>query len=726
MRFPRASLDRLLCPRSIAIVGASATPGALGESLLSNLERANYRGPIHLINPKRYKIGDHVCLPSIDALPEGVDCAVLAIPRAAALEAAEACARRGIGALIVYAAGFAESGESGRADQERLREIARGSGMVVEGPNCLGMVNYSAGIPLTFVMTETGERRAGEKVAVVSQSGAMAAVLAVNLQHHGLPISFSISTGNEAVSGVEDFVEYVVEDDDTRVVGMIVEQFRKPARFLELARRLRGAGKFAVLLHPGRGSAARASAATHTGALAGDYAVMRALVSDAGVAVVDGLEELADVCQLLLRCRSLAHAGAAVLAESGAFKAITLDLCERLGLDLPAPTPATADALRAVLPDFIAPTNPLDVTAHALVDPDLYRRTLPLLLADPKYGSLVLSIILTDEQTSNLKFPPILEALRALKPRKPVIFAALDEGARYPSHWVDEIRSLGVPFFPSPERALQALAVVTNLERAAAQAHRAPLEVNYKTELFSGVNPEYRSKQVMAELGIRVPEGALARDSREACTIANRVGYPVALKAQASALAHKTDAGGVVLNLQNEEQLRAAWQRILSNVAQKRSIVNLDGMLVERMAPAGVELIVGARRDPEWGPVLLAGFGGILAEILSDVLLMPIDLTVEAIEERLAHLQGAALLEGFRGTGPADVRSAAEVLCKLGELIYSVPAIQVVEINPLVVFPAGQGSVALDALIVIGELIVSHERPREGPGGHSRRAGDER
>jgi len=703
MHFPRTSISRLLCPRSIAIVGASATPGALGESLLANLERANYAGPIHLINGKRSEISGRACLPSIDVLPEGVDCAVLAIPRAGVIEAAEACAERRVGALVVYSAGFAESGESGRADQQRLHEIARESGMIIEGPNCLGMVNYVAGIPLTFVRTETGAVQTGERVAIVSQSGAMAAVLAVNLQHHGLPLSFSISTGNEAASGVEDFVEYLIDEDDTRVIAMIVEQFREPRRFLDLADRLHAVGKFAVLLHPGRGKAARASATTHTGALAGDYAVMRALVSRAGVIVVDSLEELTDVCQLLLRCRSLPRGGAAVLAESGAFKAIALDLCERLGLELPMLAPATAEKLRAALPDFIPPTNPLDVTAHALVDPDLYRRTLPLVLADAGCGSLVLSIILTDEPTSNLKFPPILEALRSLRSEKPVIFAALDEGARYPPHWIDEMRSLGVPFFPSPERAFRALAALTKRDHGGEPAlHQAP-GLDCRIEIPAGVIPEYRGKQILAKLGIRIPEGSLARDCVEACLIANRIGYPIALKAQASALRHKTDAGGVVLNLRNEDELLAAWQRILNNLGRVYPDLAPEGMLVERMASPGVELIIGARHDREWGPVLVAGLGGIFAEALNDVLLIPADLNVLGIAERLGMLKGAALLEPFRGREKADLRSVAEALRTLADLMRSSPAVEEIEINPLLVYPEGQGITALDVLIVARE-----------------------
>ncbi|HEX3985844.1 MAG TPA: acetate--CoA ligase family protein [Acidobacteriaceae bacterium] len=702
-RWSRTSIDRLLSPRSVAIVGASATPGALGESLLTNLERAQYGGAIHLINPKRSEIRGRACLASIDELPEGVDCAVLAIPRAGVLEGAGACARKRVGAVIVYSAGFAESGIEGRDDQEKLRRIAVDSGMVIEGPNCLGMVNYAAGIPLTFVMTATGSAN-GEApgVGVISQSGALAAVLAVNLQHHGMPITYSISTGNEAATGVEDFVEYLLDDEGTRVITMIVEQFREPPRFLALARRARAAGKFVVLLHPGRSEAARASAATHTGAMITSYAVMRTLVADAGVALVDSLELLADVTQIVLRCSSLPGGGAAVLTESGAFKALALDLCEEVHLPLPVPEANTAARLSAVLPKFIAPANPLDITAHALVDPDLYRRTLGPILEDPGYGSLVLSIILTDEATSDLKFPPILEAIRTIHTEKPVLFAALDEGARCPAHWVEEVRSLGIPFFPSPERAFRALAAVTDLTRRKARPAPADAGAIHIPDLAPGTIPEYRSKRVFAELGIPVPAGSLARDCDEACSIAKDLGYPVALKAQASALSHKSDSDGVILHIRSDEDLVEGWRRLQSHIARAHPPIHLEGVLVECMAARGVELIVGVRREPGWGPVLLAGAGGVLAEVLGDeAALMPGDLPIEAIEHELRRMKSGRLLRGFRGSGAADVRSAAAVLARLGEIMRSMPAVREIEINPLVVYPEGQGCLALDGLIVI-------------------------
>jgi len=571
---------------------------------------------------------------------------------------------------------------------------------VIQGPNCLGMVNYVDGVPLTFVVTQTEAAFQWPGVAVVSQSGAMAAVLGVNLHHHGLQISYSVSTGNEAANGVEDFVEHLLEDERTSILTMVVEQFRQPRRFLELAVRARTLGKYIVLLHPGSSSAARASAATHTGAMAPNYQVMRTKVFHAGVVLVDTLEELVDVTHLLVRCPSLPRRGAAILTESGAFKAVALDLCERVGLNLPELSGTAAASLQSVLPDFIPATNPLDITAQALVDSDLYRRTIPALLNEDRFGSLVLGIILTDEVTSNLKFPPILDALRTLRPTKPVIFASLDEGARVPPGYVEQLRILGVPFFPSPERALRALARLTDF--AAHESRRKPESSAVKPSVLvgNGVLPEYQSKLVLAALGIPIPKGALARTLEEAKAIAAQIGFPIALKAQAADLPHKSDAGGVVLGLSDEAALAAGWLRLEQSVHAAKPELVLDGVLVERMGRPGIELIVGAENDPDWGPVLLVGFGGVLAEALQDVKLLPPELSVEAIIGELHTLKSGVLLRGFRGSPALDVRAAAEIVHALGSLVRANPAIQEIDINPVVVYPEGMGAVALDALIV--------------------------
>lgn len=692
-------LSRLLRPRSVAIVGASPTPGALGASVLANLDRHGFGGAVHLINPRRDEIGGRPCLRSIDDLPDGVDAAVLAIPGPAVLDAMRSLAARNVGAAVIFAAGFAEGGEEGLAAQAEVARIAAEHGMAVEGPNCLGFVNYADGVPLTFVETPAHRLSPNERgVGIVSQSGAMAVVLGTTLQFKGLPISVSVSTGNEAASGVEDYLEHLLDDARTAVLGMIVEQFRAPARFLGSAKRARAAGKTIVLLHPGRSGAARESAATHTGAMAGDWELMRTHVERAGVVLVDGLEELGDVLDLAYRVGPARGGGTAVLTESGAFKALTLDLAEAIGLDLPPMGGDTAARLRAGIPDFIPVSNPMDLTAQALVDPDLYRRALEPLLADPAYAAVVLGIIQTDEATAARKFPPIIDAVRSLRPEKPVVFAGLDEGAPVPPAYLAELRALGVPYFPSPDRAFRALA---HLSRLAARDFAANEAAPVAVELGGGgVIPEYRAKKLLAPLGLPFPAGGFAASADEARAVAARVGYPVVLKAQAAALSHKSDAGGVILNIADEAALGEAWERLHANVRAYDPAITLDGGLVEAMGARGVEFIVGGRNDPDWGPVVLAGFGGVTAELLGDVRLLPPDLPRPAIVAELRRLKQAALLDGFRGSPPLDVDALAGVVEAVGRLLAGTPAIREIDLNPVVVYPRGRGAVALDALIL--------------------------
>ncbi len=694
------SIDRLLRPRSIAIVGASATLGALGSNVLANLERQGFAGDIHLINPKRPLIGSRQALGAIDELPVGVDVAVLAIPRAAVLDSIRALAARGAGSAIIFSAGFAEGGSEGLAEQREIALIADAHGMVIEGPNCLGLVNYIDMIPLTFVETPSAPLGDRQGVAIVSQSGAMAAVLAGTLFSRGIGVSYSISTGNEAASGVEDYIEYLIADARTKVIAMIVEQFRQPQRFLSLANKARAAGKPIVLLHPGKSSAARESAATHTGAMAGDYALMRVKVERAGVLVADTLEELGDTTDIIATCGVVPAGGAAVLTESGAFKALTLDLCEQVGLPLPAIGDADAPALREALPAFVPVSNPVDLTAQPLVDPGLYRRALAALLDDDRFGSVVFAIIQTDPATCALKFLPIIEAIRTLKPRKPVIFAGMDDGAPVPPDYIAALRALNVPYFPTPDRVFRAMARL-------GQFAVRDTEVSTPTAVTlalpgAGVVPEYRAKELLAPVGIPFPAAKLARTVAEAQAIAAGLGYPVVLKAQSPALSHKSDAGGVIVGIGDDEALAEAWAKMEASIAAHCPGLTLDGILVEAMGARGLELIIGAKNDPEWGPVILAGFGGVQAEILQDVRLLPADLTRRAIIGELHALKSGALLRGYRGSPALDVGAVADIVLALGAVLQAGPAIREIDLNPVVVYPGGQGAMALDALMLIG------------------------
>ncbi|MGD9169286.1 MAG: acetate--CoA ligase family protein [Candidatus Thiodiazotropha sp.] len=698
--FEISSIQRLLRPRSVAIVGASSNPSALGASVLANLERANYSGDIHLINPKRDEINGRPCLKSIDDLTGWVDCAVLAIPRVAVLESVRACARRGVGGVVIFSSGFAETGEEGRAEQQEIARIAQEHGMEVMGPNCLGLVNYVDSIALTFMQIHPGPLQRGPGIAVVSQSGAMAAVLATSLRARDLNVSYSVSTGNEAVSGVEDYVEYILEDPNSKAVTMIVEQFRNPERFLALARRARGLGKRIVLLHPGRSSAARESAATHTGVMAGDYQTMRSLVERAGVIVVETLEELLDVSEIIGRCDVKPNTGCAVLTESGAFKALALDLCEDVDLPLSPLKESTHAGLMEVLPEFIPPSNPLDLTAQVMVDPSLYRRTMNVLLQEEDFGSIVMGIILCDKASSDLKLPHIVNAIKDLAPEKPVIFAGLDEGGEISERYVQELRKLGVPFFASAERVFRALALLS-----------APLPMDPGPTVqgkippvliqASGVVPEYRSKEILAAFGVPLPKGEFVGSVEEAIAAAQEIGYPVVLKAQSAELPLKSDAVGVECGIDTSEALRAGWARLYENLAKAGPGLEPDGVLVEGMGGEGVELFIGARNDPDWGPVLRVGFGGVMAELFHDTRLIPANLPPQEIVQELLELKSAALLRGFRGAPAVDVAAAAQIVAQVGKLIQADSRIREIEVNPMMVYPEGEGAIALGGLIYI-------------------------
>jgi acyl-CoA synthetase (NDP forming) len=686
-------LTRLMRPRTVAIVGAAAEPGSIGGAVLVNLERCGYRGDIHLVSRRAKEINGRPCVAAIDELPEGIDAAVLVVPQPAVVDAVAACGRRGIGGAVVFASGFAEVGDGGRAEQERLVETARAGGVRLLGPNCIGFTSFAEGVALTFETIAPEAIVGRTAVGVVTQSGALAGALRIALSAKGLGVSHAISTGNEADLTAEDFVAFLLADPQTRAIALFLEQVRQPQRFLSLAAEARALRKPIVLLHPGKSARARISASTHTGALAGDHAVMSAVLRHEAVVLVDSIDDLIDAAELLARAAP-PTGGAGVITNSGAIKGFALDFGETIGLDIPAPSPATRAALQAALPAFASPDNPVDVTAQVIKDLGIWTRAITALVADPAIGSLAVLAVPGAPRQAIDKGQAMLHAIVASG--KPAVVAALGDESPIPAEFHTMFRERGIPVFRSPERALRALAHATRYGRALAAPPGAAPSMNIPSLPRHGTLPEHVGKAYLAALGIAVPKGKLARDLNAAQAIASKIGYPVAVKAQANTLSHKSEVGGVILGIETEQALASAWEKMQAATAS----IALDGILVEELVKGGLEVIVGARRDPSWGPVVMVGLGGIFVETLKDVRLMPASLPKERIVEECYRLKGSAMLRGARGGPAVDVEALVDVVLRIAAAMMARPEIIEIDINPLAVMPAGQGAIALDALIV--------------------------
>lgn len=698
-------VERILKPRSIAIVGASSDPRSFGGFVLANLERFGYDGEIHLVSRSSTEINGRPCVKTVDELPEGIDLAVLAIPEAGVLDAVRQLAARRAAAAVLFASGYAEAGEEGQAKQQALAAAATEAGILLVGPNCMGFTNFADGVPVTFEPLPARPREDRPGVGVVAQSGFMAANLRESFLGCGLPVTAVFSTGNEVSVGAEDVLAHYIADAQTRVIVVYVEQIRRPQLFLQLAAQAREAGKPVVLLMPGRSARAREAAQSHTGALAGDHATAMALLKRQAVVVVDSLDELVDTTAILLRFPVPPAGGTAFMTGSGAMKNLALDFCDDLGLDLPELTSGTVEKLTEMLPSYAVAENPLDYTTIGVRQPGLIGDILLTMLADEKIGNIVLAIPVGPEVAQRDKAEHIVPAIaRATKPA--VLVLTGDSGPVAP-FFLEAISASGVPMFRSADRALRAVRRVAAYGEALQRAARATREAATAQPLPGAVPPngifaEYQGKAWLSKAGLAVPQGGLARSADEAVHIATEIGFPVVLKAQASELPHKSDVGGVIVGLADEAALREGWARLHASVAQHRPELRLDGALVEAMGSRGLELVVGAKRDADWGPVVLVGLGGIWIEALKDVRLIPADMAEEDIVVELSRLKAAVVLQGIRGAAAVDLSAIARVVALVGAQMRANPQITEIDINPLLAYPLGsaQPVLALDALVV--------------------------
>lgn len=698
----RPQVTRLLKPKSIAVIGVSERPGSAGRNCITTLDNMGYKGEIHLVSRGLTELDGRKAVASVADLPDGIDLAVLTLPGSGIIDAVEGLAPKKLGGIMCFASGFAEMGASGLAAQQRLTDIAFRHDIAFAGPNCLGYTNLIDGHQVTFSLVRPPAALATNlKVDIICQSGGMAAVLRIAAAAESIGFCYAITTGNEAVLGMEDYMPFAIENDQSRAIVMLAEIIRRPEEFLRHAAAARAKKKPIILLHLSRSQQSREAAKTHTGALAGDYDIMASFVRSHDVVLVESLDELMDVMVTLAHYPNPPSGALGVVTDSGACKGFSLDYADAVRIPVANLTKETRARLRATVPEFVEAVNPVDVTAQAMFDPRLYTKSIDALMRDDRVGGVVASIISGSPEVGLLRSGFIADG--KVDNGKPLLCAFMGGDQALDPQVKPNLAQKGIPFFRSPERAIRALARARQYGDALRKGARRKAAIKVpaaKMPPGGGALTEAEGKAALQAAGIPVPKGAVAKTLPEAKAIASRIKYPVVLKAQAAALTHKSDAGGVAVNIKNATELADAWKTMQRDVKKARPDLRLDGILVEKMAKKGLEIVLGARRDPSWGPTLMIGLGGIFTEALKDVCFLPADSHQSVIAEGVMRLRGAKLLGAFRGEKPRDVAALADAAARVGALMLATPGLDDIDVNPVIVYAEGAGVVAVDALLV--------------------------
>jgi acyl-CoA synthetase (NDP forming) len=697
----RPQVTRLLKPKSIAVIGVSERPGSAGRNCIATLDTMGYKGEIHLVSRGLTELDGRKAVASVTDLPDGIDLAVLTLPSQGIIDAVESLAPKKLGGIMCFASGFAEMGASGMAAQQRLTDIAFRHDIAFAGPNCLGYTNLIDGHQVTFSLVRTPATLATDlKVDVICQSGGMAGVLRIAAAAEGIGICYSITTGNEAVLGIEDYMPFAIENEQSRAVVMLAEIIRRPEQFLKHAEAARAKKKPIILLHLSRSQQSREAAKTHTGALAGDYDIMASFVRSRDVVLVESLDELMDVMVTLTHYPNPPKGALGVVTDSGACKGFSLDYADFVGMPVASLTKETRARLKATVPEFVEATNPVDVTAQAMFDPSLYPKSINALMLDDNVGGVVASIISGNPEVGLMRSGFIADG--KVDNGKPLLCAFMGGDQAIDPQVKPNLAQKGIPFFRSPERAIRALARASQYGDALRKGARrkATIKVPAARMPPSGALTEVEGKAALKAAGIPVPRGAIAKTLSEAKAIASRIKYPVVLKAQAAALTHKSDAGGVAVDIKNATELANAWKAMQRDVKKARPDLQLDGILVEKMAKKGIEIVVGARRDAAWGPTLMIGLGGVFTEAIKDVRFLPADTHPSIIAQELMKLRGAKLLGAFRGERSRDLAALSDAAARIGALMIATPNLTDIDVNPLIVYAEGEGVVAVDALLL--------------------------
>lgn len=706
MRLVTGSEDavaRLWNPARVAVVGASSRENSLAWWPQRLLTLYGFAGEVVPVNPRRDEVGGRRCVPSVADIEGPVDVAVVTLDAAGTRRAVEECAAADVGTVVLPAQGFGESGAQGKLVEQELLRVARASGMRVHGPNSDGVANFANGAVLAIQPILGMGVRPG-KVAVITQSGATAGSLVSRLAAEGIGVKYYASVGNEIDLGYADYLSVALQDPEVEMVLSFIEAVRRPEDFVAVARLAAELGKPIVTIKVGRTGQAAARAAAHTGALAGEDRIYQALFDSLGIIRVDELSELVATAKLHLavsaKGSSVAGPRLAVMSVSGGQAGALADLADGHGLELPEVSPAGAERLAALFPHGNA-LNPCDLTGDVARRSDLAAQAFAAFAAD---GGFDLVVYARKELTGDMGRLSAKE-LAAEAGRHPTPLAVYAMDGELNADEQLTYAENGVPTYTSAAELFTAAAALARFARRAPAAEPEPHEPDPRLpSLPAGALPEAETKSLLSSYGVSLPAETVTLDAEQAVQAAAAIGFPVTMKVVSDRILHRTEAGGVVLAVPDEDGVREAFALLTQRGRAALDGDDLDGILVQQHVVDGVEVIAGLVVDPQFGCFVLVGTGGVMAELLDDVVLRPAPISPDEALEMVGSLRGRALLEGFRGGPPADQQALADVVSRLSQLgADHADRIAELDLNPVLVRPTGLGAVAVDALLVLGD-----------------------
>ena len=694
-------LDGFFKPKAVAVVGASREEGKVGFSITMNLIRGRFPGPIYPVNPKAAEVLGMKCYSDVKDLPDDADLAVLVIPPKACLPTLEACAAKGIRHAIVISAGFKEVGGEGADLEKTLRLRVRELGMRVVGPNCLGIIDTKSRLNATFA---AGMPPVGE-IGFFSQSGALCTAILDWAIGNNVGFSKFVSLGNKMDTSEVDFIEALASDPETRVIIGYIEGVENGQRFMDVARAASRL-KPLIIVKSGRTAAGARAASSHTGTLAGSDRAFTAAFRQSGVLRAESIEELFDFARAFAYQPLPAGPNICIVTNAGGPGIIAADAVEQSLVKMARLSPPTVERLRAALPPTAGLYNPVDVIGDA--KEDRYQAALDAVAADPEVNC-VLALSTPQAMTDYDKYAEAV-GQSAKQSGKPFFSAFMGEASLPKAREI--LRSHGIPQYPYPEPAVKTFEAMVKyrnwLDSAPAAPRQFPADRERVATMFQEARRQGRNqlgereaREVIAAYGFRLPQNVLTRTVDEAVATAKRIGFPVALKIVSPDILHKTDVGGVRLNLQDADAVAEGFASIDASVRRFFPSAVIQGIAVQEMVAGGKEVILGMTRDPSFGPLLMFGLGGIYVEVLKDVAFRVAPIGPDEAEVMIREIRSFPLLRGVRGEKPSDMAAMVEALERLSQLCTDFPEILELDVNPLLVKPEGSGAVAIDARLAL-------------------------